>query len=123
MTFTTAHDIRDGAKLNKLMASMREQGWQGQDLVADGDQLLTGTHRFFAWTMIGNDADEIPVIDIRDLNVYLGGFTWDEVLEDAGGDTEFALTRFPQSVQQRYGFDTDTVPTDTEWSDDLGAWD
>lgn len=113
MALIPVHEVRNEDKLESLKASMTENGWTGADLVADGDQLLTGSHRYAAWVGIGNDPEELPVIDIRD--IFISGTSWDELMEDGGHDTEWALSRYPQGVQHRYGFDTNTCSGDDSW--------
>ena len=64
----TLHEIDDEAKAQQLAADMDARGWHGAPLIADGTQLLTGAHRYHAWTRIcERPASEIPIVDIRDL--------------------------------------------------------
>ena len=63
------HEVTDQAKVNALAKAIERDGWQGAPLVADGDQLLTGVHRYAAlrqleWGMA--QIDEVT-IDIRDI--------------------------------------------------------
>ena len=62
--YTPFHGICDEGKLNDLIASMSANGWQGAPLVADGDQLVTGAHRWVAAREVEINA---PVVDIRGL--------------------------------------------------------
>ncbi|MCX4097729.1 hypothetical protein [Nocardia sp. alder85J] len=58
------HDAHDQAKLAALIEDMTENGWQGAPLVVDGEQALTGSHRY--WAAIAT-CTEIPRIDVTDL--------------------------------------------------------
>jgi len=61
------HEIRDTAKVIVLAAHIQRHGWQGAPLVVDGDQLLTGTHRYAACRLLGMADYEIPTIAISDV--------------------------------------------------------
>lgn len=58
------HEVADQSKFEALKTSMDEDGWIGAPLVVDGDQALTGSHRY--WAAI-ETFTEIPRIDIADL--------------------------------------------------------
>lgn len=101
--YTTYHEVRDQAKLAELICSMERHGWQGAPLVADGDQLLTGSHRYPAALAAGITPE---VVDIRDICPE-----WDAIHADEGspiiGEIEYvwALERIPAAVREAYGID------------------
>ena len=103
------HDAFDAAKTAALADDMDARGWVGAPLVAFGEQLVTGSHRYAAaqsldWT----DAD-VPTVSL------------DDVFEDAGldfaaiyddhnapdfGSFDFGhmiATELPAEVRARYG--------------------
>ena len=101
--YTPFHGICDEGKLNDLIASMSANGWQGAPLVADGDQLVTGAHRWVAAREVEINA---PVVDIRDiyperdtLHAEYGTPTADE------RDYTDALIALPQALRDAYGID------------------
>lgn len=105
------HEVRDEAKVAELAASIGRDGWQGAPLVADGEQLLTGTHRYAACKLVGLADDEIPTIDVRDLFAGAGmdfDATWAEA-EDIYGDwmqaMVCALETLPAATRDEYGID------------------
>jgi len=60
----------------------RPDGWTGSPLVADGEQLITGTHRHYAWTrLLDNDEADIPTVDIRDI-FSTEGLDYDALMAD-----------------------------------------
>jgi len=78
----TLHEITDAAKAQALAEAMARDGWTGSPLVADGDQLITGTHRHYAWTrLLDNDEADIPTIDIRDI-FAAEGLNYDALMAD-----------------------------------------
>jgi hypothetical protein len=103
MAYTPYHDIRDEAKLSELVASMQVHGWQGAPLVADGDQLITGSHRYVAAEQAGIVA---LVVDIRDIYPE-----WDALHAEYGAPTidesdyTFALADLPTALREEYGID------------------
>lgn len=102
MTYTTWHEIRDETKLAALVASMQADGWVGAPLVADNDQLLTGSHRWVAAEMAGIEA---PVIDIRELIE-----DWDVLIDETGlTNYQVAITEavrdLPAAIITEYGID------------------
>ncbi|MGW6698883.1 hypothetical protein [Nocardia sp. NPDC055049] len=63
------HEVQDEAKLGDLVAAIRENGWTGAPLVADGDQGITGAHRFHAVVALRAEGIfiELPVVQVADL--------------------------------------------------------
>ncbi len=107
-TLIPLHDPTDGDKVAELVASMSRDGWQGPPLVCDGDQLLTGAHRYVAARAVGI---EIPTIEIRDV-FTAAGLDFDEIHEAAGcptidqwSDWEWILHHLPRQVREEYGID------------------
>lgn len=103
MNYTPFHEVRDQEKLAELIASMGVNGWQGAALVADGEQLITGTHRYAAAQALEL---EVPVVDIRDiypeweaLHAEFGSPTADE------RDYTDALAELPEALRSEYGID------------------
>lgn len=98
------------ATVANLSASMRRDGWLGAPLVADGDQLITGSHRHAAWLDIHGADDDIPTIPLRDV------FAEDDLDFDAEwaasgnpvlGDQEFValLELLSATTREKYGID------------------
>lgn len=98
------HEPEDVAKLDQLAMAMREQGWQGAPLVADGDDLITGAHRHYAWTqLVGRAEFEIPIIDIRELCPE-----YDEIMADESDwyvGVTWIVSRLPAEIREQYGLD------------------
>jgi len=64
----TLHEVTDKAKVKRLAADIEANGWQGAPMVADGDLLITGVHRYAALRELGMVAEvDDYIIDIRDL--------------------------------------------------------
>jgi hypothetical protein len=69
------HSVLDEEKLAALIADMLENGWRGMPVVADGNCLITGSHRWHAVREIekmheaGKTDTEVllHVVDIRDI--------------------------------------------------------
>lgn len=103
------HEITDEAKLETLTAAMTSAGWVGAPLVAFGDDLITGTHRYAA--ALAADI-EIPVIQLADLFAAAGldlGQTCEE--EDAfdtrDGNFKFVANTLPSDLLEEYGIEID----------------
>ena len=62
----TLHRVTDEAKVTRLAEAIEKNGWQGAPMVADGDLLLTGVHRYAALRQIDR-IDLMETIDIRDI--------------------------------------------------------
>ena len=66
----TLHEVTDKAKVTKLAQQIAQNGWQGAPMVADGDLLITGVHRYAALRELDMEAEAESgeyTIDIRDL--------------------------------------------------------
>jgi hypothetical protein len=107
----TLHEVRDTGKALVLAAHIKRHGWQGAALVADGEQLLTGSHRYPAAKLVGLTDAEIPTTDVRDLFAGAGldfDATWAEA-EDIYGDWYPAmvhtLAALPAAIRDEYGID------------------
>lgn len=101
MIYTTWHEVTDLDKVADLAANMTANGWVGPELVADGDQLLTGTHR---WAAAEQAGIEPLVIDIRELVP-----DWDERIAATSLPYEVAVAEvvrdLPADVRRDYGLD------------------
>ena len=101
--YNTYHQVIDQGKLADLITSMERNGWQGAPLVADGEDLITGSHRYPASIAAGIVAS---VIDIRD--IYPEWETlhaeYDYPTIDSP-DYVSALDQLPQSLRDEYGID------------------
>lgn len=64
---TPVHEVRDDEKYAALVASMEEDGWQGAPIVVDGDQALTGSHRYWAAVATFTEVPRIQIEDVCDL--------------------------------------------------------
>lgn len=64
------HAAEDATKVETLAASMEVNGWVGAPLVAWGECLLTGAHRFAAVELLERQdraSIDIPTVDISEL--------------------------------------------------------
>ena len=104
----TLHDVRSLSKIEELTESMERNGWLGAPLVADGERLVTGAHRHWAWTRaLGRGEYEIPVIDVRDVFAE-AGLDYDSLAADA--DDWYvrlveAVAQLPAEIAEKYGMD------------------
>ena len=101
MNYTAWNEVTDTGKLEALIASMQQDGWIGCPLVADNDQLLTGSHR---WAAAQEAGIEAPVIDVRELVV-----DWDMLIDETGYSYEVAIEtvarELPAELKAEYGID------------------
>lgn len=103
----TVHEERDGGKTQLLIEDMSVNGWQGCPLVADGDQLITGTHRYIAAQALDI---AVPTIQLDELYA-LAGLNMVALHETHGSPTinELAfvdfLSELPTAMIQEYGID------------------
>ena len=110
----TLHRVDDLDKARILAASMERDGWQGAPLVTDGNQLITGVHRYHAWTeLCERPAFEIPTVDIRDVFAE-ADLDYDTIMAemiDSGLDWYIALVEavrdLPADIANRYGIDVE----------------
>ncbi len=105
------HEIRDPAKLQRLIESISAHGWQGAPLVTWDCYLLTGTHRYAACQALGWVDADIPTIDISDVYAE-AGLDWDALWHDYDcptmdqwGVVESLLRELPPTVRRKYGID------------------
>lgn len=103
------HEVHNPAKAIVLAARIKRHGWRGVPLVVDGEQLLTGTHRYAACGLIGWQDDEIPTIEVREL-FAAQGLDFDAIYaEEDRGDYYQALVwtieALPADVRAEYGLD------------------
>ena len=63
--FKPPHEVKNYRKYETLVNRMKKYGWQGAPLLADGEQLLTGSHRYEAVLTVGIDI--LQVTDVREL--------------------------------------------------------
>lgn len=96
------HGTRDQEKLNSLIEAMRENGWQGRPILAQGYMAWTGSHRIAAAREVARDdyRFRVPVIEIPadiDVDVDCGDdLAKVAALEDALG-TDHPATRLMQA--------------------------
>lgn len=103
----------DAAKVADLAAAIDAAGWQGAPLVADGEMLLTGSHRYDAAVrVLGWTANDVPTVDVREVFADAGA-DYDAMLAkqmDSGLSWEVAvpllLAELPAAVVAEYGFDS-----------------
>jgi hypothetical protein len=104
------HEVEDWGKVGELMESIKQNGWQGAPLVAWGDQLITGTHRYAAWRKLGYCDYDLPTIDLSEVFAE-AGFDIDELHEKYGyptvDDPEFVdfILELPAEIREKYGID------------------
>lgn len=109
----TLHEEKDRAKTERLMKSIQEDGWKGVPLVYDGEQLLTGTHRYLAAQELGWGDSDIPMIELE--AVYAeAGLNMKELHEQHESPTidewdEWVrfLSELPESIRDKYGIDAE----------------
>lgn len=98
------HEATDAEKYTALVASMTEYGWHGAPLVVDGDQALTGAHRFSAAQATNT---EIPCIQIEDV-CRVFGVDWSAHRAEYETDYQAHLDiaeKLPAAVVQYLGLD------------------
>jgi hypothetical protein len=97
--FKPPHKVKDIKRYKKLVERMQLHGWQGSPLLADGNELLTGSHRFAAAETAGID---LQVVDVRELIPE-----WDEISTGYDSyDNEYKralYTRLTKEQIQYYG--------------------
>jgi len=107
-TYTTFHPIDtspENSHLAEIVASMTVNGWQGMPLLAAGDQLLNGTHRYTASEIVGidpmvhemeitlnwGDEDEYLLRDLADAHDTLEILRALRALHDAGYVDDYSV--------------------------------
>lgn len=106
------HEVDEPAKVQRIAVSMEENGWQGAPLVKWCDQLLTGVHRYEAWTRVLElRYQDIPTIEIEEV-FEEAGLDWDELLAEYDHPTmnnwqtiEQILFKLPSEICEKYGID------------------
>jgi len=97
------HEVRDSVKFDALCEAIEQHGWQGAPLVADGECLLTGSHRYAACKAVEVKPE---VVDIRDIYPE-----WEEVIADWGNPTwgegmyAQAVMSLPEGILEQYGIE------------------
>jgi len=107
----TLHEVRDTEKVQRLAADIEANGWQGAPMVADGDLLITGVHRYAALRELDleHELDE-HTIDIRDLVE-----DYDAKIEELTTEDEMEwyealiaiIGGMDKGVAEQYGMDAD----------------
>ena len=106
----TLHEVRDPAKVEKLVESIKQNGWQGPPLVAWGDQLITGTHRYAAWRELDRFDYDLPTIELDDVFTEAGldineiHAKYDYPTVDESLFVDFIL-ELPEEILEKYGID------------------
>ena len=107
----TLHEVRDTKKVKRIAKSIEENGWIGAPMVADGDLLITGVHRYAALRQLDLEhelADHI--IDIRGLVEDYDARIEEMMTED---DMEWyeamkaIVAELDEDTQTEYGLDAD----------------
>lgn len=108
------HGVQDTEKVQALVESLEQNGWQGAPLVLlEGEQLLTGVHRYEAAHRILEWQDsEIPMIDVSDVFAEDGldfDVLYQEAMEHYGYDWYKAirdiLPQLSAGTLKKYGID------------------
>ena len=104
----TLHEVTDEAKVAQIAESIECDGWQGADLVADGELLLTGVHRYAAMRQLDREQElDRYITDIRDLiadydeqidSLMADDWEWEEALEKV-------LDGMNAETREAYGID------------------
>lgn len=87
------HGVTDPAKVSYLAESIALHGWVGPPLVCDGENLLTGVHRYAAWRRLNRPDGELPTVDVADL------------FAAQGRDWVYVLHTLPDAVIDAFGID------------------
>lgn len=105
MRLAPLHEEREPEKTKLLMESMKVNGWAGSPLVRDGEQLITGTHRYLAAQNLGIAP---PTIELDELFAR-AGLNMQGLHEKHGYPTidepewDDFLMELPVSVREKYG--------------------
>lgn len=107
--FNRWHEATDENKVNELVESMKENGWQGSPLVSWGEQLYTGAHRSTAAEIV---EIEYPTIDLETVFAE-AGVDFEEAHFIAGEPTSDdarmveVLNQLPYRIKSKYGIDNE----------------
>ena len=112
--------VRSNAKLESLISSMEEKGYDGPPILTyqDGEIALTGSHRIVAAKEVG--IDKIPVLNIKDDT--LTEDQWSEV--QSARDTESLLRTFQdfKEYEEVSGIDDIIELLEEEVSHEQSEW-
>jgi len=107
----TLHEVRDTAKVERIAKSIEENGWIGAPMVADGDQLITGVHRYAALRQLDLEHELAEhTIDIRDLVEDYDAKIEEMMTEDEMEWYEALVTiigEMDTETAEQYGMDAD----------------
>mgnify|MGYP003149437823 CR=1 FL=1 len=104
----TLHGVTNPAKVLKIVESIERDGWQGAPMVADGDLLLTGVHRYAALRMLDRAMEvEEHTIDIRNICPDYDARVAELIAEDFDGmeAIQITLEGLPVAIHNEYGID------------------
>lgn len=104
----TLHGVTDEAKVQRIAESIERDGWQGAPMVADGDLLLTGVHRYAAMRQLDReDVVERHTIEIRDICPDYDAKVAELMAEDFSGleAIQMVLEDMPEATRTEYGID------------------
>lgn len=107
---TPLHAVTDPTKVAAIRASLERNGWAGAPLVVDGDQLLTGVHRYAAAKSLDWTDAEIPTVELFDLFAEAGldmgacHAEWGYPTSDESAFVNF-VEMLPLAVRGAYGID------------------
>jgi len=110
------HEVRNQEAVKELADNIKENGWQGAPLVIMGEQLITGTHRYYAVKLLEEEGDflkeDIPTIEIEEV-FEEAGLDFEEIMEEYDyPDINFEFMLFvevirhlPNEIKNKYGID------------------
>jgi len=104
MRYLPYHKIRDHDKVDALVTSMDEAGWQGPPIVVDGHQAITGTHRLAAWLQLHGHHRDVPAVQIADL-FTVADMDYEAVMRDMDYQLADAIEYLPEDSREAYGID------------------
>ena len=107
----TLHEVRDTAKVERIAKSIEENGWIGAPMVADGELLITGVHRYAALRQIDRtDMLYEVTIPIQDIIEGYDAKIEERMSED-GDDWYEAMkatvAELDEDTRTEYGLDAD----------------
>lgn len=104
------HEVTDTGKVDALVSAIERNGWQGAPMVADGEQLITGVHRYAAMRRLGYADSDMAIVDVRDL-FAAGGLDYDALMANNDADLDWweallaTLAELSTAVRDEYGID------------------
>lgn len=81
--YISYQDYINEHKVEKIKASMEQNGWQGASIVVWGDTLITGNHRYAACNALDVEPETITLEEIFEED----GLNFDECHEKSGYPT------------------------------------